>query len=148
MSIKTKKLKYNKLIVSEKLYIGITDTINSFRSTLASCEELWSRPTLHQQEGLTQSRPSHSTHIDTKGRSCQWRHKQSYIRDPTHLPTTFCSSNAGRHIPGLPFIFDECGQDGRQWHSFSRHKRRSHCFQGRRRAHHMHGRTHPHWNTR
>ena len=38
MSIKTKKLKYNKLIVSEKLYIGITDTINGFRSTLASCE--------------------------------------------------------------------------------------------------------------
>jgi len=32
-----------KFIVSEKLYIiGITDTINGFRSTLASCEE-WSQ---------------------------------------------------------------------------------------------------------
>ena len=31
-------MKWNKIIVSEKLYIGITDTINGFRSTLASCE--------------------------------------------------------------------------------------------------------------
>jgi hypothetical protein len=29
----------NKFIVSERQYIGITATINTFRSTLASCEE-------------------------------------------------------------------------------------------------------------
>jgi hypothetical protein len=36
--IKIKNKKQNKFIVSEKLYIGITDTINGFRSTLACCE--------------------------------------------------------------------------------------------------------------
>ena len=36
--MKIKNKKQNKFIVSEKLYIGITDTINSFRSTLACCE--------------------------------------------------------------------------------------------------------------
>ena len=36
MQIKNKK--QNKFIVSERLYIGITDTINDFRSTLACCE--------------------------------------------------------------------------------------------------------------
>ncbi len=57
-----------------------------------------------QREGSTQGRPSHSVTIDTKGRSHQWRYKHSHIRDKTPLPTTFCSSNAGRHIPGLPRV--------------------------------------------
>ncbi len=47
----------------------------------------------------------------TRNWGCQWRHKQSQIRNPTLIPTTLCSSNAGRHIPGLPYFFDECGQD-------------------------------------
>jgi hypothetical protein len=34
-----KNKKKNKFIVSERQYIGITATINDFRSTLASCEE-------------------------------------------------------------------------------------------------------------
>jgi hypothetical protein len=38
--IKIKNKKLNKFIVSERLYIGITDTINGFRSTLACCEVL------------------------------------------------------------------------------------------------------------
>ena len=38
MLIKIKNKKQNKFIVSERLYIGITDTINGFRSTLACCE--------------------------------------------------------------------------------------------------------------
>jgi hypothetical protein len=38
--IKIKTKTQNKFIVSEKSYIGITDTINGFRSTLASCEVL------------------------------------------------------------------------------------------------------------
>jgi hypothetical protein len=33
-----KNKKKNKFIVSERQYIGITATINGFRSTLASCE--------------------------------------------------------------------------------------------------------------
>jgi hypothetical protein len=33
-----KNKKQNKFIVSERHYIGITATINDFRSTLASCE--------------------------------------------------------------------------------------------------------------
>ena len=33
-----KNKKKNKFIVSERQYIGITATINAFRSTLASCE--------------------------------------------------------------------------------------------------------------
>ena len=33
-----KNKKKNKYIVSERQYIGITATINAFRSTLASCE--------------------------------------------------------------------------------------------------------------
>ena len=33
-----KNTKKNKFIVSERQYIGITATINAFRSTLASCE--------------------------------------------------------------------------------------------------------------
>ena len=33
-----KNKKNNKFIVSERQYIGITATINGFRSTLASCE--------------------------------------------------------------------------------------------------------------
>jgi hypothetical protein len=36
--IKIENKKQNKFIVSERLYIGITDTINGFRSTLACCE--------------------------------------------------------------------------------------------------------------
>jgi hypothetical protein len=36
--IKIKNKKQNKFIVSKRLYIGITDTINGFRSTLACCE--------------------------------------------------------------------------------------------------------------
>jgi hypothetical protein len=36
--IKIKNKKQNKFIISERLYIGITDTINGFRSTLACCE--------------------------------------------------------------------------------------------------------------
>ena len=52
-----------------------------------------------------------------KRRSRQWRHKHSKIRDPTPIPTTLCASNAGRHIPGLPYISDECRQDGQRWHS-------------------------------
>ena len=35
-----KNKKKNKFIVSERQYIGITATINAFRSTLASCEDL------------------------------------------------------------------------------------------------------------
>jgi len=35
-----KNKKKNQFIVSERQYIGITATINDFRSTLASCEEL------------------------------------------------------------------------------------------------------------
>ena len=38
--IKIKNKNQNKFIVSEKLYIRITDTINGFRSTLACCEVL------------------------------------------------------------------------------------------------------------
>ena len=38
MLIKIENKKQNKFILSEKLYIGITDTINGFRSTLACCE--------------------------------------------------------------------------------------------------------------
>ncbi len=38
MLITHKKKKKNKFIVSERQYIGITATINAFRSTLASCE--------------------------------------------------------------------------------------------------------------
>ncbi len=34
----------NKFIVSERPYIGITDTINGFRSTLASCEQVVRKP--------------------------------------------------------------------------------------------------------
>jgi len=36
-----KNKKKNKFIVSERQYIGITATINGFRSTLASCEVLY-----------------------------------------------------------------------------------------------------------
>ena len=39
MLIKIENKKQNKFIVSERLYIGITDTINGFRSTLACCED-------------------------------------------------------------------------------------------------------------
>ena len=38
MLIKIKNKKQNKFIISERLYIGITDIINGFRSTLACCE--------------------------------------------------------------------------------------------------------------
>jgi len=74
----------------------------------------------------------------------QWRHKHSQICDPTPIPTTLCTSNAGRHNPGLPYVSDECRQDGRQWHSISLHKRGHQRIQRRRRAHHMQGQTHPH----
>ena len=43
-----------------------------------------------------QIRPPHSATINTKGWCCQWRHKQGYICHPTPVPTTLCSSNAGR----------------------------------------------------
>jgi len=51
----------------------------------------------------------------------KWRHKQGQIRDPTPIPPTLCASTASRHIPGLPYISDECRQDGRRWHSISLH---------------------------
>ena len=43
MSLKIKNKLQNKFIVSERPYIGITDTINGFRSTLASCEVVGKR---------------------------------------------------------------------------------------------------------
>ncbi len=64
----------------------------------------------------------------------------------TQLP--FCTSNASRHIPGLPYVSDECRQDGRRWYCISLHKRGHQCIQRRRRAHHMQGQTHPHWRKR
>ncbi len=41
MLIRLKTKKQNNFIVSENKYIGLTDTINGFRSTLACCEGPW-----------------------------------------------------------------------------------------------------------
>jgi len=43
-----KNKKQNKFIISERQYIGITDTINGFRSTLASCEQEQPADTVRQ----------------------------------------------------------------------------------------------------
>ncbi len=78
----------------------------------------------------------------------QWRHKQCKICHPTPLSQTICMIEASRHIPGLPHISDEHGQDIRQWHSFSLHKGGCQCIQGGSHPHNLQRQPNSHWHSR
>jgi hypothetical protein len=91
--IKIKNKKQNKFIVSEKLYIGITDTINSFRSTLACCEESCRNP--EESTGIrTKYRTSCPAGIPAKN-SCDGVQKPEFLGPlQNHVPM---KNSSGKH---------------------------------------------------
>ncbi len=109
---------------------------------------LWGWRTLHQQTWLTQSRPPYPETLHTASQGCKWGHKQCQIRHPAPLLKTICTIKTSRHIPGLPHISDEHGQNIRWWHSFGIDKGRHQRFQGRRHLNNMQRGTNPHRHPR
>jgi hypothetical protein len=73
-----KNKKKNKFIVSERQYIGITATINGFRSTLASCEGVHGVP------------DGDATRLDTVGQELVELTVQIRCGNPRQGPEELC----------------------------------------------------------
>jgi hypothetical protein len=61
-----------------------------------------------RKAGLPILRPSTQTVGVTNGGTSKAKHNVTKLT----FGKILCSNNADGHIPGLPYFFDECGQDG------------------------------------